>query len=266
MPRDLKSTDPPDLRVTPPIKPYEKKSSSDSISTLHESISKIAEAVNKSARHTEQIPAIRKKVEYTREKLVQLDTKMDYTTERVAKIEDKVDRGHDCYQQPIITELKKGQSRNSVKVEEDAVRNAEQSSKLKSLSKEVATTIVELDDIKKAPRRMFYGLIGIIITIISTCMGAVWFVSKLTSEVEHEQKQRSEQFKRLESEIKTMSKKSDTTPVKSAIKSLGSDLEDTYGHTRAYESICIDMNDYEKRVVKKALLKRGSKIPISCQR
>lgn len=231
---------------------------------LHDTISKMASAVNRSARHTEQIPEIKKKVESTSEKVIQLDTKFEAERERVTKIENKVEGGHDCYQVDVIAEVKDAQREASQKIEKDVQKGIEQEGKIAALVKEQSETEADVADIKKAPRRMFYGLLGVILTIVTGAGGAIWFLAQLESDVEHEREQRVEQFKRIETQIKQVAQKADPTPVKQALSDLSDDLEEANGHEEEFNRMCDGMGRYEKRFLKTSFSKRGKRVPASC--
>jgi hypothetical protein len=259
-----------DIRVTPPPR-LDRPSSGKGepvtdvdVEKLHETINKIASAVNASAKHTEQIPDIKKKVDSTSDKVVALDTKMDGVTERVTKVENKVDKGHDCFQVDVIAELKDNHREASQKIEMDVQKGIEQRAKLEALSKEHASTEADVEDIKKAPRRMFFGLLGVIVTIVSGALGASWFLAELQKDVEFEREQRTEQFKRIETQIKAVGSKADTTTVKQTLADIEDEIEESNGHEQRYNALCDGMQRHEKRFMKTTLQKRGKTIPASC--
>lgn len=265
------SDHPKDLRVTPPPSLARSstggrgKSVSDlDVEKLHQTLDKMASTINKSAKHTEQIPDIKKKVESTSDKVIQLDTKMESMTERVTTIEGKVDRGHDCFQIDVIAELKKKQDDSSQKIDTDINKGIEQRAKLDALVKEQASTEQDVEDIKKAPRRMFYGLLGVIVTIVTGSLGAAWFLAELSKDVEFERTQRTEQFRRIESQIQVVGTKADTAPMRQQLNEIEDEIEQSNGHEQRYNALCEDMPRHEKRFFKNSLLKRGKAIPTSC--
>lgn len=260
-----KSRLPNDIRVTPPPRP--EKSGDVSvvdIDKLHLSISKIASAVNRSARHTEQIPEIKRKVEGTSEKVIKLDTKMEHVTERVEKIENKVDEGHECSQIDVIAEIKTDQRDSSQKIEADVQRGIKRSGEIAFLKKETAEIESNVEDIKKAPRRMFYGLIGVIITILTGSGGAVWFLAQLEADVSHEREQRVDQFNRIETQIKSIAKTSNPAPVIRQVQKLERTVDRSTDREEEYNTLCADMPRHEKGVFVKVLRRRGRRIPRSC--
>lgn len=234
------------------------------VDRLWQTIDKMARVVNKSAGHTEQIPEIKKKVESTSDKVVVLGTKMDGTIERVTKIENKVDRGHDCFQVDVIAEVKDNQREVSQKIDLDVQKGIEYREKLAGLLKEHSQVEADVQDIKKAPRRMFYGLLGVIVVLISGGLSAAWFLAKLESNVTHESEQRVEQFDRIEAQIVSVGTKSDMAPVKQALAELEEEIETSNGHAEAYNHLCSGMTRYEKRFMKSALTRRGRRIPPTC--
>ena len=139
-----------DLRVTPPPRPNRGSNMADvNVDKLWESIDKITSTVNKSARHTERIPEIQRKVESTGEKVVQLDTKMDATTERVTKIEDKVDAGHICQIPDTIESLKTSTREASQKIDTDVQKGIETKGRLDAVVKDQSQTEADVQDIKR---------------------------------------------------------------------------------------------------------------------
>jgi hypothetical protein len=259
-----------DLRVSPPprldkLSIRSEGAMSVDIEKLQNSLEKMASTINRSASHTERIPEIQKKVESTVEKVVTLVTKMDVTTERLTKIEDRVDRGHECFQVDVISELKDSQRESSQKIETDVRKGIEQQAQIAAIIRDQSQTETDVADIKKAPRRMFYGLVSIVITILIGAGGAVWFLAELGKDVEHEQEQRVEQFKRIETQIKVVATKADTAPMRTAIEGLEAEIETSNGHRQAYDDLCQDMPRHEKRFMRRTLAARGRSLPVSCQ-
>lgn len=234
------------------------------VEKLQNSLEKITSTINKSARHTERIPEIQRKVEATSDKVIELDTKMAVTTERVTGIEAKVDRGHDCFQVDVIAELKDANREASQKIETDIQKGIEQRAKMAALVKDQSQTEADVQDIKKAPRRMFYGLLGILVTVIVGAGGAVWFLAELSKDVEFERVQRVQQNKQLVETIKAVGQKANTAPIKQALSALEEELEESNGHEEEFNRICEDMPRHEKRMMKTTLQRRGKRVPTSC--
>ena len=76
--------------------------------------------------------------------------------------------------------------------------------------------------------------------------------------------QRTQEFKRIESQIKSVGERSDNTPVKLAIEELEVEIEESGGQEKRYDSLCEGMMYHERRYMKKTLMKRGRRIPESC--
>jgi len=262
-PKDLRVTPPPRLDTSSTRKGGRTVANID-VEKLHDTLDKMASTINKSAKHTEQIPDIKKKVEATSDKVIELNTKMGVTTERITKIEDKVDKGHDCYQIDVIAELKDTQREASQKIEKDVQKGIEQEGKIASLLKETSETEADVEDMKKAPRRMFYGLLGIIATIVTGALGAAWFLAELSKDVEFERTQRADQIKRIETQIQAVAQKADPAPVKQVLENIEDEIEESNGHEERYNSLCDGMPRHEKRFMKSTLIKRGKAIPTSC--
>jgi len=234
------------------------------IDKLQESLEKMASTINRSARHTEKIPELKKKVEETTTKVVELSTEMRGMNERVTKVEGKVDEGHACQIPDTIESLKQSQRETSQKIETDVQHGIKQSGEINLLKKDAAAIGTDIDEIKKAPRRMFYGLVGIVFTILTGAGGAIWFLAELSKDVEFERTQRTEQFDRIEKHIKVVGRRADPTPIRQDIDALERTIEVSNGHEQEYGELCVGMPPYEKRVFKNSLIRRGKRIPISC--
>jgi hypothetical protein len=260
---------PKDLTVTPPPHPISlskrgTKAQDAYLEKLFETVRKVAICVNASAEHTKQIPSINEKVNKTSLKVVQLDTKLEEMGKRVERIDTKVDGGHDCFQVENITELKESLLRTDLKLTEGNTVGVRNAASLKSLKEVQAATKSDVEDIKKSPRRMFYGLLGVILAIAGAGSSAVWFLAALQKDVEFERTQRVEQFKRIESNIKAVGVQVDSAPIKIGLKALERAVKSSNGHEEAYNSLCVDMRNYEKRFVRETLIKRGRVMPLSC--
>lgn len=255
-----------DLRVTPPPRHNRESGVMMSVDAekLWKSIDKMASTINKSARHTEQIPDIKRKVEATGIKVVELDTKMSITNERINKVENKVDIGHQCQKEMVISEIKEHQRDSSQKIESDIQRSVKHSGEIRTIKEDQKDVEVDLENIKKFPRQIFYGLLGIIVTIITSIGGAVWFLAELNKDVEYEREQRTTQFQRIEKQLGTLTIKADQTPVHREIKILTNAVKTSSEQENEYNKLCINMTNYEKRVTKELLQKNKHQIPISC--
>jgi hypothetical protein len=234
------------------------------VEKLNETIGKIASAVNRSAAHTERIPEIVKKVEATGDKVVELKTEVRGMGERVTKIESKVDRGHDCYQVDVIAEVKDTQRMNIQKIEQDIQEGIKTRAQLDGIIKTTVATEADVEEIKKSPRRMFYGLIGVIVTIAVGVGGAVWFLAELNKDVEFERAQRTEQIGRIEAQIKTVATRADPSTVHQEIRTLTKAVQVSNGHEEEFNRLCEEMTNYEKRFTRDMLRRRGKRAPTSC--
>lgn len=254
------------LGVTPPPRPSRDSSSGVDVDVekLWKSLDKMASVINRSARHTEQIPDIKRKVEDTGTKVVELDTKMTVATERISRVETKVDDGHSCQKEEIISEIKENQRDTSQKIDIDVQKGVRRSSEIASIRSEQEQIGVDLQDIKQSPRRMFYGLIGIVITILMGSGGALWFLAELNKDVEFERTQREQQLRRIESSMKTLGDRADPTPVKLALEDLEDELEESSGSAEEYNALCKGMLSQERRVLRKVFTRRNKRVPVSC--
>ena len=248
---------PPNLSLTP-------IPSSVDLREMDVSIRKIATAVNRSARHTERIPEIQKKVEGTSTKVIELGVKLENIGDRVSKAENKIEQGHDCYQSETISELKSAQKEANDKIETDAREGIEHKAKLDRLTSISDSIETDVEEIKKAPRKLFAALMGILITVLSGLGGAIWFLAELNKDVEFERARREEQFKGIEKQLTGIGIKVDPRPITSGIKRLENTVKASSEDEEEFNSLCISMSYSEKRFIRGTLLRRGKKIPTSC--
>lgn len=200
----------------------------------------------------------------TNKAVVELKTEMKGMGTRLTKVEDKVDRGHGCLNVDVIAELKTNDREQSQKIETDIQKGIERGAVIKGLTKEAASLEADVEDIKKAPRRMLYGLLGIIITLVGGAGTIVWFLSGLNTEVRFEREQRTEQFKMVKAQIEAVGDVADVAPVRADISELNKAVKVSNGHEEEYNEICLEMPRYMKRFVKTEFLKKGKRIPMSC--
>ena len=254
-----------DVRVTPPPRKLvgERMSQVD-IDQLNETINKIASAVNRSATNTERIPEIQRKVEATSNRVIELNIEVKGMRDRVTTIERKVDEGHACQQAEIISELKESQREAGKKIETDVQHGIRQAGEIALLQKEASGTVADVEDIKKAPRRMFYGFIGITLTVLMGAGGALWFLAELRKDVQHEREQRREQISRIEKQITTVAVRTDPTPVKREIATLTKAVVISNGHEEEFNELCIGMSPQDKQFMRNTLTKRSKRVPQSC--
>lgn len=252
-----------DLRVTPPPRPDRDSGEMMSVDVekLWKSIDKMASTINRSARHTEQIPDIKRKVEDTSVKVVELDTKMTTANTRITRVEDKVDEGYSCQKEDIISEIKENQREASQKIEHDVQKGVKQSGEIATLRKSQTSLETDVDDIKKVPRKLFFSFI---VTLLTLGGGGIWFLAELSNAVEHERELRQEQFKRIETQIESVGNKSDNAPVQNAIAKLEDEIEETGIREKQYNGLCKDMTYYERKFVRTTLKRQNKSIPVSC--
>ena len=256
-----------EIGVTPPPRPMRKSDIID-VDGLYETVGKIASAVNRSALHIERIPEIQRKVETTSERVIELKTEVRGLGERVTRIEGKVDLGHTCQQAEIISEIKDSQRETSRKIETDIQKGIAQAGEIAVLRKESSVTLADVEDIKRAPRRLLYGIIGLVITTFTGLGSGIWFLAELSKDVEHERESRTEQISRVERQLTVIGQKVDTVPlpaVKQAITELAAEVERSNGHAHEYETLCDGFAEREKRRVGEALLRSGKRVPRSCR-
>jgi len=207
---------------------------------------------------------IKPQVNETNKAVVGLQVDMRNMGERVSKVEERVEKGHDCHNIEVIAELKTSAKEQSTKFITDAREDAQQAEKIRNLAKEAAALEADVDDIRKGPRRMFYGLIAIVVTLMSSAGMAVWFLSGLNTELKEERLQRAEQIKTIRAEIDSVGVIADPTPLKTEVSELREVVQTSNGHAEEYNAQCEGMSEFEKRFWRDTLIKRGRRIPESC--
>lgn len=229
-------------------------------------LDKLINTVNKSAWHIEKIPDIQEKIEVTGSKIVELDIKMGSVWDRISKVESKVDDRHRCEKKSSIDDLKTRQRQTEEKIMAKLGEGAAHRAQIDSMSRMITDTEADVEEIKRAPRKMLYTLIALIATLLTGSGGAVWFLAELTKDVEFERVQRTEQFDRIEKRIKEVGKKYDTTPVRAAIKSLEEEIEASDNREKVYDDLCKGMTMNERKLLRLTLKRRDKRIPTSCFR
>lgn len=246
----------PDKDSTPPVTPIPHGVNSDE---LWKALNKITRAVNNSAINTAKIPDIQRKVDSMGSKVVELSTEMRGMGVRVSRMEDKVDKPHDCYQVDVIAEVKDKQREASGRVRADSLQTAESRTRLEAAVTDLANLTGEVEIIKAAPRRMFYGLIGVMLTIISSVGGLLWFLAELNKDVEFERVQRVEQFQRLERQNASGAK-----AIRQDIDDLSRTVQVSVETDEEFDRMCLGMSSSEKRLLRVTLKRRRKRVPVSC--
>lgn len=226
---------------------------------LWDTLNKITNAVNKSAQHTAKLPDIQKKMESMGVKVVELGVEMRGMGDRVSKMEKKVDRPHDCYQVDSISEVKDRQKDASSRMRAESTSLAETKAKLDATAEDVSNLTGEIEIIRAGPRRMFYGLIGMIFTVLTSVGGLLWFLAELSKDVEFERVQRTEQLKRLEEH-----NKQGASAIRRDIDELSRAVKVSVAREEDFDLLCEGMRSSDKRILRTNLNRRGKPVPTSC--
>jgi hypothetical protein len=218
-----------------------------------------------------RVPQIEEKIDDVVERVIRFEEKSQVNKESVEKLEKRVQeesgRPYECSQLATIKELRDGQKETAVKLELEVQENVGQAAKLDTVVKDISSVETDVTEIKRVPQRMFYGLIGVIITILVGAGGSVWFLAELNKDVEFERTRRAEQYKQIEVQIRSVASKAGTraaprlekqmiTDALQAAVSAGSDSE--------YNAMCRSMSLREKRVLHAMLIRQGKRVPTSC--
>lgn len=239
------------------------------MSSLFKKVEKVDRVLMRMAPHVSLVPEVKEKVEETATRVTRVEEKLEANRERVAELDKKVhtavNRAHDCHQVSVIAEIKDSQREASQKIEKDIQKGIEMKAELAGLVKASASMESDVEEIKKTPQRLLWGILGLIVTIISGAGGAVWFLAELNKDVQFEREQRREQISRIESQIKTVATKADPAPIRQEISQLTKTVAVSNGYEEEFNRICDDMPPSDKRILRSTLSKRGKKrIPSSC--
>lgn len=229
-------------------------------------------------RKAEKMERLLVRMEAPIRRIPEIETKLDGAVERVTRVEEKVDtnkdrvnaldrritaesgKPHDCHQTGTIGQIKADQREVTQKLEKDMQAGVVQGTKLGGLEKTVAEVETDISEIRRAPRRMLFGIAGIILTLVTTAGGAVWFLAELNKDVEFERAQRT----RIENQIKTMGDRADHRPVLKRLESLERNVDRSQEWERGYNQICKGMTRQKRRFMKNMLRRRGKAVPSSC--
>lgn len=210
-----------------------------------------------------RIPAIEGKLDSAVERITRVEEKTAGNTSKVSAIEQRVadsTKPHGCSHDNTIKELRIDSKSASNRLEQGARVGVEHSTKIDGLEKTVSDVEMNIADIKQSPRRMLYGMAGIILTLLTTAGGAVWFLAELGKDVEFEREQRTI----IQEQVKSMAKRADHGPVLKRLESLEKGMNITQEWEEGYNQLCKGMTRQERRFMKNMLRRREKAVPNSC--
>lgn len=208
------------------------------IGKISKNLRGLVRATNNQAEYVKQIPEIKQDVKEAKEASRQalqkvevvhtkLGTQMDNMDRRVGKVED---RGHDCAQVAIITELRESSLETRRKVETDIHEGIKTRERLDSTRNDLESVDREIKSFSTARRNFVLSLIGVGVFLVSTVGSLIWFLSALDTQVENEQQERQESYQRLEEQLTKMGKVADTQPVQEKLTNLAKAVRESNGH------------------------------------
>lgn len=227
----------------------------------------LVRATNNQAEYVKQIPEIKSDVKAVRFAAkeakeaaakanqtievvhTKLGTQMDNIDRRVGKVED---RGHDCAQVAIITELRESSLETRRKVETDIQEGVKTRERLDNTRNDLEAVDKEVKSFSTARRNFFLSLIGVGVFLISTVGSLIWFLSSLDAQVGHEQRERQESYNRLEQQLTKMGKVADTQPVQEKLSNLTKAVRASNGHETT-EAYCAGLSDRAVNTIKRSL-------------
>ena len=210
-----------------------------------------------------RIPEIENKLDNAVERVTRVEEKVDSNKDKVAQLDRRVAESnapHACSHDNTIKELRLDQKSTTGRLEQSARVGVEHSTKIQGLEKSVSEVETSVTDIKQTPRRMIYGMVSILVTLLMTAGGAVWFLAELGKDVEFERTQRTI----LQEQLKSMAQKADQAPVLKRLKSLEKGMNITQEWEEGYNQLCKGMTRQEQRFMKNMLRRRGKAVPDSC--
>lgn len=213
-----------------------------------------------------RIPEVESKVDNSIERVTRVEEKIEAQKDKISYLDQKVlreSRPHDCYQVDVISELKNDQKEASQKIDTDIQRGVKHSTIIKTITDDIQSTTLAIDDMRKAPRRMFYSFI---VAIITSVVGAVWFLADLSKDVEIERAQRTQQISKIEDQMKgvvEVIKKVDTAPVARQVERLERTVRSNETG-KEYNDLCKGMAKREKVSMSRLIKRRNKRVPESC--
>jgi len=236
--------------------------------SLFKKIEKVDRVLARMAGPVSQIPEVRDQVEETVTRVTRVEEKLESSKERISELDSKVqsvvEKPHSCYQVGALSEMKDVQREVVQKVDKDMFEGVKMKTKLESLEKNVSTTSADIDEVKRTPQKLFYSVIGVIVTLAASAGGAVWFLAELNKDVEFERSQRTEQINRIETQIKDIGYKNNLEPVRVGMEKLEKDINMFKTNTKSFNELCDGMSKLDKSSMRNILRKRRRLIPISC--
>lgn len=230
------------------------------ISNISKNISGLVRATNNQARYVKQIPEIKMDVKRARDEAAQahqtvnlidtkLSTELKNMDRRVVRVED---RAHDCSQVAIITELRETSLDTRRKVEEGRRDDARTEERLASAQNGLDEVGSRLEAFMRARRGLFVALLSLLVFGLSSVGSLVWFLSGINAEVEAEQRERRESYKRLEDRLEKVGEAADTASVRRDIETLTKVVEEVW-EDEAAERFCAALSESAVRVVKRTV-------------
>lgn len=238
------------------------------MNSLFKKVEKVDRVLARMAGPVSQIPEVRDQVEETATRVTRVEEKVEASKQRISKLDNKiqkaVEKSHSCHQVGTLSEMRDVQREVVQKVDKDLFEGVKMKTKLESLEKNVSTAGADIDEVKKAPQKLFYSMIGVIVTILAGAGGAIWFLAELNKDVEFERSQRTEQIDRIESQIKEVKFKSNIEPVKIEMEKMEKNIDSLSVNTKAFNELCDGMTKFDKMAIRNTLKRRKRRIPISC--
>ena len=238
------------------------------MTSLFKKVEKVDRVLARMSGPVSQIPDVRDQVEETATRVTRVEEKVEASKQRISKLDNKiqkaVEKSHSCHQTGTLSEMKDVQREVVQKVDKDLFEGVKMKTKLESLEKNVSTTGADIEEVKRAPQKLFYSMIGVIVAIITGAGGAVWFLAELNKDVEFERSQRTEQIDRIETQIKEVKLKSNIEPVKLGMEKLEKNVHSLNENTKAFNELCDGMSKFDKMAIRNTLKRRKRRIPVSC--
>lgn len=230
------------------------------ISQISKHLRGLVRAANNQAAYVRQIPEIKEDVRAAKDSAAKANQSIEVATTRIGaelkgverRLEKVEDRGHDCAQEAIITELRESSLETRRKVEHDVQEGVKTRERLETTRTDLQKVDTTVQSISTARRNFWMGLLGFFIFGLSTAGSLVWFLAGLSAQVEEERQDREEGYRRLENQLQQVGKVANTAPVQQDLQRLERTVK-AVGTHELMEDYCSGLSDVTVRNIKRTV-------------
>lgn len=230
------------------------------ISQIAANLRGLVKVTNNQAEFVKQIPEIKSDVKDAKQSARQalqkvevvdtkLGTQLQAIDRRVGRVEDK---GHLCKQEAVINGLHEVGLETRKKLERDIQEGVKTRERLDNTRSDLDIVDKEVKSFSTARRNFFMGILGVVVFGLSSVGSLIWFLSELNVEVENEQRERREGYKRLEFQLQKVGKTADTAPVQEKLTTLTQAVK-AVNDQDTVEIYCSGLSDRAVRSMKRTV-------------